>query len=109
MQVCRLSANNLACQRGERLLFRGLALELGPGQALQVKGANGIGKLILYHTVEDQFLTSVERLRKVPVSVVHGGHYASFGRKRYTDIIDDYIARKRSPGCPAEARMAKKG
>ena len=44
MQECRLSANNLACQRGERLLFRGLALELGPGQALQVKGANGIGK-----------------------------------------------------------------
>lgn len=44
MQVCRLSANNLACQRGERLLFRGLTLELGPGQALQVKGANGIGK-----------------------------------------------------------------
>lgn len=35
---------NLACQRGERLLFRGLALELAAGQALQVKGANGIGK-----------------------------------------------------------------
>jgi len=44
MQACRLSANNLACQRGERLLFRGLALELTAGQALQVKGANGIGK-----------------------------------------------------------------
>jgi glyoxylase-like metal-dependent hydrolase (beta-lactamase superfamily II) len=71
-------------------------------------GTNGIGKLILYHTVEDDFLTSVERLRKVPVSVVHGGHYASFGRDRYVEIIDDYIARKRSPGCPSEARMAKK-
>ncbi len=44
MQECRLSANNLACQRGERLLFRGLALELTAGQAMQVKGANGIGK-----------------------------------------------------------------
>ncbi len=44
MQVCRLSATNLACQRGERLLFRGLGLELASGQALQVKGANGIGK-----------------------------------------------------------------
>lgn len=71
-------------------------------------GTNGIGKLILYHTVEDDFLTSVERLRQVPVSVVHGGHYDSFGRARYTEIIDEYIARKRSPGCPAEARMAKK-
>lgn len=72
-------------------------------------GTNGIGKLILYHTVEDEFLTSVERLREVPVSVVHGGHYDSFGRDRYVAIIDDYIARKRAPGCPAEARMAKKG
>lgn len=71
-------------------------------------GVNGIGKLILYHTVEDDFLTSVERLRKVPVSVVHGGHYDSFGRDRYVAIIDDYIARKRSPGCPVETRMAKK-
>ena len=44
MQECRLTANNLACQRGERLLFRGLALDLAAGQALQVKGANGIGK-----------------------------------------------------------------
>lgn len=44
MQVCRLTANNLACQRGERLLFRGLGLDLASGQALQVKGANGVGK-----------------------------------------------------------------
>lgn len=44
MQECRLIATNLACQRGERLLFRGLALTLGSGQAVQIKGANGIGK-----------------------------------------------------------------
>ena len=44
MQECRLTANNLACQRGERLLFRGLSLDLASGQALQIKGANGIGK-----------------------------------------------------------------
>lgn len=44
MQECRLAATDLACRRGERLLFRGLSLELHPGQALQVLGANGIGK-----------------------------------------------------------------
>jgi heme exporter protein A len=44
MQVCRLTANKLSCQRGERLLFRGLGLDLASGQALHVKGANGIGK-----------------------------------------------------------------
>lgn len=44
MQVCRLSATDLACRRGDRLLFSGLSLALGPGEALQVTGPNGIGK-----------------------------------------------------------------
>ena len=44
MQACSLSATDLACRRGERVLFRGLSLALTPGQAAQVAGANGIGK-----------------------------------------------------------------
>ena len=39
-----LAATDLACRRGERLLFRGLSLALGPGEALHVTGANGVGK-----------------------------------------------------------------
>jgi heme exporter protein A len=44
MQACHLAADDLACRRGERLLFAGLSLALAPGEALQVTGANGIGK-----------------------------------------------------------------
>ena len=44
MQGARLSAVDLACRRGERVLFRGLSLDLAAGQALHVTGANGIGK-----------------------------------------------------------------
>ncbi len=44
MEACRLTATDLACRRGERLLFSGLALDLAPGQALQVAGPNGTGK-----------------------------------------------------------------
>lgn len=44
MQACRLAATDLACRRGDRLLFRGLTLNLHGGEALQVAGANGIGK-----------------------------------------------------------------
>lgn len=44
MQACRLSASDLACRRGDRVLFRGLSLALAPGDALLVAGANGIGK-----------------------------------------------------------------
>jgi len=43
MQV-RLVATDLACRRGERLLFRGLSLDLAAGDVLQVSGANGVGK-----------------------------------------------------------------
>lgn len=44
MQECRLAAHDLSCRRGERVLFAGLGFALGPGEALQVAGANGIGK-----------------------------------------------------------------
>lgn len=44
MQPCRLAARDLACRRGDRVLFAGLSLALEPGQALHVHGANGIGK-----------------------------------------------------------------
>ena len=42
--IARLAATDLACRRGARLLFRGLSLTLGPGEALHVTGANGVGK-----------------------------------------------------------------
>src|SRR6478609_427872 len=44
MDPARLSATDLACRRGERLLFRGLSFALGAGEALQVVGPNGTGK-----------------------------------------------------------------
>jgi heme exporter protein A len=47
MQACRIEARDLACQRGERMLFAGLALALGPGEALHIAGANGNGKTSL--------------------------------------------------------------
>ena len=44
MEPALLSATDLACRRGERLLFRGLTFALGAGEALQVVGPNGTGK-----------------------------------------------------------------
>jgi len=44
MEPARLAATDLACRRGERLLFRGLSFALGAGEALQVVGPNGTGK-----------------------------------------------------------------
>src|SRR5690606_4038886 len=44
MEPASLSATDLACRRGERLLFRGLSFALQPGEALQIAGPNGTGK-----------------------------------------------------------------
>ena len=40
----RLVVNDLACERGGRLLFEGLSVSLTPGDALVVEGPNGSGK-----------------------------------------------------------------
>ena len=42
-----LAAENLACRRGERLLFRKLSFRLEAGAACHVTGANGAGKTTL--------------------------------------------------------------
>ena len=43
---------------------------------------------------------SMGRLRELPVRVVHGGHYPSFGRDRYLELIDDYIRGRRPSRLP---------
>jgi glyoxylase-like metal-dependent hydrolase (beta-lactamase superfamily II) len=55
----------------------------------------------LYHSNSDDYCESMCRLRELPVRVVHGGHYPSFGRERYLQLIDDYLAGHRKPGCPS--------
>ncbi len=42
----------------------------------------------------DDYVKTMERLRDLPVTVVHGGHEASFGRDRLVEICDGYLARR---------------
>jgi len=42
-----LEADDLACLKGDRMLFRGLALDLSAGELLRVAGPNGVGKTSL--------------------------------------------------------------
>ena len=46
-----LSATQLVCSRGERVLFEGLDLKLAAGEWLQVTGTNGAGKTTLLRTL----------------------------------------------------------
>ena len=52
-----------------------------------------------YHSDVPTYVETLERLRALPVSVVHGGHFPSFGPVRYHQLIDDYVAGHRKPGC----------
>jgi len=60
----------------------------------------------LYHSQADAYVDTMQRLRELPVRVVHGGHYPSFGQDRYRALIDEYLQGRRAPGCPADARPA---
>lgn len=56
-----------------------------------------------YHSNAEDYIESMRRLRDLPVRVVHGGHYPSFGRERFRELIDDYVHGRRAPGCPRES------
>ena len=49
--ISSLTAENLACARGERRLFEGLSFRVAAGQALAVEGANGAGKTSLLRLI----------------------------------------------------------
>lgn len=51
MSGALLVAQGLACQRGERLLWRGVDFSLAAGGALHIVGANGIGKSSLLRII----------------------------------------------------------
>ena len=52
-----------------------------------------------YHSDRNDYLATMAKLRDLPVSVVHGGHFPSFGTTRFRQIIEEYCAGRRQPGC----------
>ena len=52
-----------------------------------------------YQSNVADYAATMERLRTLSVSVVHGGHFPSFGPVRYRQLIDEYLAGARLAGC----------
>ena len=52
-----------------------------------------------YHSSPEEYLRTMLRLRDLRVTIVHGGHFPSFGATRFRQLIDDYVAGGRMPGC----------
>ena len=53
----------------------------------------------VYHSNLDDYAATLLKMRDLDVAVVHGGHFPSFGKVRYRQLIDEYLAQKRKPGC----------
>lgn len=68
-----LFAHELACERGERLLFKNLGFELENGEALLVRGGNGHGKTSLLRILCGLAspAAGVVRWRGEPINRVH--------------------------------------
>ncbi|MGH6933779.1 MAG: MBL fold metallo-hydrolase [Dongiaceae bacterium] len=101
-----------------RLLDEGDAIDLGdrrfqvihlpghsPGGIGLWEAASGIlfsGDVVydgpLIDDVVADYVASMRRLRELPVRVVHGGHFPSFGRDRFIELIDAYVAAKQDIG-----------
>ena len=47
-----------------------------------------------HHSDVQRYLESMRALRELPVRVVHGGHFPSFGRERFRALIDTYCVAK---------------
>lgn len=52
-----------------------------------------------YHSDVPTYIETLEGLRRLKVSIVHGGHFPSFGPTRFRQLIDEYTAQKRKAGC----------
>jgi glyoxylase-like metal-dependent hydrolase (beta-lactamase superfamily II) len=52
-----------------------------------------------YHSDVEIYAETLESLRSLAVTLVHGGHFPSFGPIRYRQLIDEYLEGRREPGC----------
>ncbi len=55
-----------------------------------------------YHSNADDYVRSMERLLDLPVRVVHGGHFPSYGAARHKQIITDWLNEKNASNNPPE-------
>ena len=56
----------------------------------------------LFSSNIEDYVETMRRLIEVSVTVVHPGHYGSFGRERMVELVNTYIDSKQAPVCPAD-------
>jgi heme exporter protein A len=69
-----LSVRDLACTRGGVCVLEGVSLGVGPGQALVLRGPNGIGKTTLLRTIAGLQKPAAGQISLAPDSLAFAGH-----------------------------------
>jgi heme exporter protein A len=87
--VAELIAADLACRRGERLVFAGLSFRLPPGGAAVLTGSNGSGKTSLLRIVAGLLAPAAGRLawEEEPISDALAAHRARLHYIGHRDAI----------------------
>jgi heme exporter protein A len=73
-----LTANELTCERGGRIVFRGLSLALRTGQLMQLTGPNGSGKSSLLRLV-----AGLNEAQSGDISLTGGAKDLSIGQQAH--------------------------
>lgn len=76
-----LEISNLACTRGDHLLFSSLSFSLSPGELLQIQGANGSGKTSLLRTLCGFMMPTAGEIRW------RGQNIRELGEEYYAEMI----------------------
>lgn len=86
---CDLIAENLACRRGERVVFSGVSFQLPLSGALILTGANGSGKTSLLRVLATLLPRAAGRLlwRSAPIEADITGYRAQLGYVGHLDAV----------------------
>ncbi len=52
-----------------------------------------------YHSNIPTYVQTLQSLKTLKPTIIHGGHFPSFGPTRYQQLIGEYLASQRKPGC----------
>ena len=94
-----LALSRVACVRGGRLLFEGLDLTLGGGEAAKVSGANGAGKSSLLRLAAGLLRAAAGEVARAPGPVGFADEKAALDPKRTLGAALSFWAR--IDGAPA--------
>jgi heme exporter protein A len=101
-----LAMRDIACLRGDRLLFEGLSLAVASGEALVVTGPNGVGKSSLLRIAAGLLRPSAGVVERSGRVAWLGGHSALDGDRTLGDALGFWA---NLDGTPPDAAMEAMG